>query len=99
MLFVLGGWVLFRSPDFATFGNMLIGMTGLGHGLASTVALKPELAAALIASVLLPSTQSLVEEGALQPRAYQAVGLALVLVAAIVAVGQGQPHPFIYFKF
>ncbi len=99
MLFVLVGWVLFRSPDFATFGNMLMGMAGLGNGLAPTLALKPLLAAAMIASVLVPSTQRLVEERGLEPRPYQAVGLALVLVAAIVAVGQGQPHPFIYFKF
>ena len=36
MLFVLAGWVLFRSPDFATAGHMLMGMAGLGGGFGPT---------------------------------------------------------------
>ena len=98
-LFVLIGWVLFRSPDFTTAGHMLMGMAGLGGAFASTEPIRPVLAAALIASVLVPSTQRLVEGGWLQPVTYQAVGLALVLVACILAVGQGQPTAFIYFQF
>jgi alginate O-acetyltransferase complex protein AlgI len=100
MLFVVVGWVLFRSPDFTTAGHMLMGMAGLGSGSGPTVvALNRVLAIALIASVLVPSTQRLVEGGWLQPVAYQAVGLAVLLVACILAVGQGQPTAFIYFQF
>jgi alginate O-acetyltransferase complex protein AlgI len=100
MLFVLAGWVLFRSPDFTTAGHMLMGMAGLGGGFGPTVVpLNRVLAVALVASVLVPSTQRLVEGGWLQPVAYQAVGLALLLVACILAVGQGQPTAFIYFQF
>jgi D-alanyl-lipoteichoic acid acyltransferase DltB (MBOAT superfamily) len=100
MLFVLAGWVLFRSPDFTTAGHMLMGMAGLGGGFGpNVVPLNRVLAFALVASVLLPSTQRLVEGGWLQPVAYQAVGLALLLVACILAVGQGQPTAFIYFQF
>ena len=99
MLFVLVGWVLFRSPDFTTAGHMLMGMAGLGGGFAATVPIRPVLAAALVASVLVPSTQRLVEGGWLQPVTYQAVGLALLLIACILAVGQGQPTAFIYFQF
>ena len=100
MLFVVVGWVLFRSPDFATAGHMLMGMAGLGGGFGPTVvALNRVLAIALIASVLVPSTQRLVEGGWLQPVAYQAMGLAVLLVACILAVGQGQPTAFIYFQF
>jgi D-alanyl-lipoteichoic acid acyltransferase DltB (MBOAT superfamily) len=99
MLFVLTGWVLFRSLDFATAGHMLMGMVGLGSGLGPTVPIRPVLAAALIASVLVPSTQHLVEGGWLRPVTYQAVGLAILLVACILAVGQGQPTAFIYFQF
>ena len=98
-LFVLAGWVLFRSPDFATAAHMLAGLAGLGNGLAPTVAIKPVLAAALAASVLVPSTQRLVDGGWLQPVAYQAIGLALLLVACVLVVGQGQPTAFIYFQF
>jgi D-alanyl-lipoteichoic acid acyltransferase DltB (MBOAT superfamily) len=98
-LFVLAGWVLFRSPDFATAAHMLAGLAGLGSGLAPTVAIKPILAGALFASVLVPSTQRLVEGGWLRPVGYQAVGLALLLVVCILEVGQGQPTTFIYFQF
>ena len=99
MLFVLVGWVLFRSPDFATAGNMLTGMVGLGSGLAPTVTIKPVLAGAIAASVLIPSTQRLVEGGWLRPVAYQAVGIALLLLVCVLVVGQGQPTAFIYFQF
>jgi alginate O-acetyltransferase complex protein AlgI len=100
MLFVLVGWVLFRAPDFTTAAHMLMGLAGLGNGFGpSIVPLNRVLAVALFASVLVPSTQRLVEGGWLQPVAYQAVGLAILLVACILAVGQGQPTAFIYFQF
>src|SRR5262245_12145492 len=99
MLFVLVGWVLFRSSDFTTAGHMLMGLAGLGNGFVPTVPLNRVLALALVASVLVPSTQRLVEGGWLQPVAYQAVGLAVLLVACIPASGQGQPTQFIDFQF
>jgi alginate O-acetyltransferase complex protein AlgI len=100
MLFVLVGWVLFRSPDFTTAAHMLMGLAGQGGSFGPTVIpLNRVLAVALFASVLVPSTQRLVEGGWLQPVAYQAVGLAILLVACILAVGQGQPTAFIYFQF
>ena len=48
VLFVLAGWVLFRSPDFTTAAHMLAGLAGQGSGLAPTVAVKPILAGALL---------------------------------------------------
>ncbi len=98
-LFVLIGWVLFRAPDFTTAGHMLMGLAGLGAGFGPTIGIKPVLAAAMVASVLVPSTQQLAEGGWLQPVAYQAIGLALLLVACVLVVGQGQPTAFIYFQF
>jgi alginate O-acetyltransferase complex protein AlgI len=98
-LLVLAGWVLFRSPDFTTAAHMLAGLFGQGAGLAPTVAVKPVLAAALAAAILLPSTQRLVEGGWLQPAGYQAACLALLFIACLLAVGQGQPTSFIYFQF
>ena len=99
MLFVLAGWVLFRSPTFATAQHMLAAMAGLGSGIAPTIEIKPVLAAAMVASVLVPSTQAFAERGWLRPVAYQAAGLALLLVACVLIVGQGQPSSFIYFQF
>jgi D-alanyl-lipoteichoic acid acyltransferase DltB (MBOAT superfamily) len=99
MGFVAVGWVLFRAPDFTTAGHMLMGLAGLGTGLGPTIPIRPVLAAAMVASVLVPSTQELVEGGWLRPVTYQAVGLALLLVASVLVVGQGQPTAFIYFQF
>jgi D-alanyl-lipoteichoic acid acyltransferase DltB (MBOAT superfamily) len=99
MGFVLVGWVLFRAPDFTTAANMLAGMAGLGGWWGHTVPIRPVLAAAMIASVLVPSAQDLVEGGWLRPVTYQAVGLALLLAACVLVVGQGQPTAFIYFQF
>jgi hypothetical protein len=78
---------------------MLMGLAGLGTGLGPTIPIRPVLAAAMVASVLVPSTQELVEGGWLRPVTYQAVGLALLLVASVLVVGQGQPTAFIYFQF
>jgi D-alanyl-lipoteichoic acid acyltransferase DltB (MBOAT superfamily) len=99
MLFVLAGWVLFRAGDFTTAGNMLMGMLGLGGAFFPTVPIRPVLGVAWVVSVLVPSTQRFVEGGWLRPVGYQAAGLALLLVASILAVGQGQPTTFIYFQF
>jgi D-alanyl-lipoteichoic acid acyltransferase DltB (MBOAT superfamily) len=99
MLFVFVGWVLFRSPDFTTAEHVVAGLAGLGSGLAATVPVKPVLAAAAAASLLTPSTQSLVEDGWLRPVPYQAVALSLLFVVAILVAGKGQPNTFIYFQF
>ena len=67
--------------------------------MAPTVKILPVLGAAMIASVLVPSTQRLVEGGWVQPVAYQAAALAVLLTACVLTVGQGQPNTFIYFQF
>src|SRR5262249_25291067 len=40
-LFVLVGWILFRSPDFTTAGHMLAGLAGGGGGAGPAVAIQP----------------------------------------------------------
>jgi alginate O-acetyltransferase complex protein AlgI len=99
MLFVMIGWVLFRAPDFAVAANMLAGMIGAGAGLAATVAFKWELAAAAVVAMVGPTTREVVEEGWLKPNVYQGALVGVALVAAILAVGKGQPQTFIYFQF
>jgi hypothetical protein len=89
---------LFRAPDFTVAGNMLQGLVGLGNGLAPTVGIKPVLGVGMVAAVLVPSTQRVVE-GWLVPKPYYAVTLALMLMACVWAVGEQKPIPFIYFQF
>ncbi len=99
MLFVVAGWVLFRSADFAMAANMFAGMSGLGANLAPTVAFRPEFAVAAAVALLGPTTKSVVEGGLLRPLAHQGVLAGAVLVAVILVVGRGQPQAFIYFQF
>jgi hypothetical protein len=59
------------------------------------VAVKPLLAAALAASVRLRHNGSWRVAGCNRP----VTGLALLLLACLLAVGQGQPTSCIYFQF
>ena len=52
----------------------------------------------MVAAVLVPSTQRVVE-GWLLPKPFYAVTLALMLMACVWAVGEEKPIPFIYFQF
>src|SRR5262249_26086880 len=97
---VCAAFVVFRSPNLSTAGDILSSMAGM-HGLDPAVrlhALLP-LRFVLLAGALLlfvniaPNTWQI----RIQPRVWQG---ALVGVAAAVAIMTiSQPHPFIYFQF
>jgi hypothetical protein len=95
-LLVLAGWVLFRSPDFTATAHMLAGL--FGNALAwPTVAVKPLLArGARRLSALAFDTAA---RGGVAGCNRPVTGLALLLLACLLAVGQGQPTSFIYFQF
>jgi alginate O-acetyltransferase complex protein AlgI len=100
LLFVMSGWVLFRSPDFATAGSVLLSMlgrNGVGH-----VSLDPEFVAALIggavAALLGPTSQE-VALAKLQPKPWLAMPAGLALAYLLLLVGGRLPNVFIYFQF
>ena len=97
-LFVLAGWVLFRSPDFATawrvFGG-LAGMNGVGRVHVDNAAVF----AAAVAIVLLAPPSQVIALERLRPAPWLAVPAGVALVALLLLVGGRVPNEFIYFQF
>ena len=100
MLFVMVGWVLFRSPGFAAAWDMLASMAGT-HGLGRAV-LSQESTAALILGTILavagPTSQRMALE-LTRPRSWTAAALGAGLAGILVLIGGRLPNVFIYFQF
>lgn len=101
MLFVVAGWVLFRSPDFATAWTMLSAMAGAGGPAAewSGGLERPWLMAAAAAVAVVGPTSLAFVEDLLRPRRIVAAAFAVLAVVCLLEVGKGQPVSFIYFQF
>ena len=100
LLFVMAGWVLFRSPDFATAGRTLTAMAGL-HGLGR-VPLDREAVLALAAGsavALLGPTSQVAALERLQPRGWVAIPAGIALAWMLLLVGGRLQAAFIYFQF
>jgi alginate O-acetyltransferase complex protein AlgI len=100
LLFVMGGWVLFRSADFTTAGDILASMIGW-HG-SGRVSLDREFVAALIggtAVALLGPTSQEAALTKLQPRPWIAMPAGVALAYLLLLVGGRLPNVFIYFQF
>jgi D-alanyl-lipoteichoic acid acyltransferase DltB (MBOAT superfamily) len=97
MLFVIAGWVIFRSPDFATAWTMLAAMAGL-NGLDGRLAGAGLIVAAAAVSLLMPSSHDLANRWV---RPYPPAGIALAGCFAylVLRVSREQPVTFIYFQF
>ncbi len=98
MLFVIAGWVLFRSPSFAAAARMLGGMAGAngaGHIHVDNAAV---VAGAVAAVLVMPTSQDLALRW-LRPAPWLAVPAGLALVALLLLVGGRLPNEFIYFQF
>ncbi len=97
-LFVVGGWVLFRSPDFTTAARMLAGMlgaAGVGRVHVDNAAVLAIAAAVVLVS---PPSQVLALER-LRPAPWLAVPAGVALVLLLLLVGGRVPNEFIYFQF
>jgi alginate O-acetyltransferase complex protein AlgI len=100
LLFVMACWVLFRSADFATAGDILGSMVG-AHGLGR-LSLDREFVAALIggaAVALLGPTSQEAALAKLQPKPWLAMPAGLALAYLLLLVGGRLPNVFIYFQF
>jgi alginate O-acetyltransferase complex protein AlgI len=96
MVFVLIGWVLFRAEDFTTAWHIFAAMAG-ANGLGGT-RISRAIIAALMVALLGPTSQ----EAALRrlaPRGWAALATAAGLVLALLTIGGGLQHEFIYFQF
>ena len=100
LLFVMAGWVLFRSADFTTAGDMLLSMVGQ-HGIGR-VSLDREFVVALAggaAVALLGPTSQEAALARLQPKPWLAMPAGVALVYLLLLVGGRLPNVFIYFQF
>jgi D-alanyl-lipoteichoic acid acyltransferase DltB (MBOAT superfamily) len=97
MLFVLIGWVLFRSISFGAAGDMLVSLAGL-NGLGGTLLEWKLLIVAALVSALVPSAHE-IKDRFMLPHPALAVGAAALAVVCVLEVGKGAPQSFIYFQF
>jgi D-alanyl-lipoteichoic acid acyltransferase DltB (MBOAT superfamily) len=100
LLFVMAGWVLFRSPDFVHAGQMLASMAG-AHGLGH-IRLDREYVAALalgFAVATLGPTSQAAALRLLRPRPWVAVPAGVGLAFLLLLIGGRLPNVFIYFQF
>jgi alginate O-acetyltransferase complex protein AlgI len=97
MLLVLVGWVVFRAADFKVAVAILGSLSGAG-GWSGGLQSSPLLAAAALASVLLPSAHE-IKDGVLRPYPPVAAAAAALAVYCLFAVGKDELVNFIYFQF
>ena len=100
LLFVMAGWVLFRSADFTAAGDVLLSLLGR-HGLGR-VWLDREYVAALAggaAVALLGATSQEAALSKLQAKPWLAMPVGVALAYLLLLVGGRLPNVFIYFQF
>ena len=100
LLFVMAGWVLFRSPDFSIAAHMLAALAG-AHGWHG-VPLDREYVAALAggaAIALAAPTSQAIALGTWRPRLVYALPAGALLAWALLLTGGRLPTTFIYFQF
>jgi D-alanyl-lipoteichoic acid acyltransferase DltB (MBOAT superfamily) len=97
-LFVLGGWVLFRAPDFSTAAHVLQAMAGLeGWGRVHWDNRAVLALAAAVALIRVTSQEVMLAR--LRPTGWAASAAAFGLVWVLLAIGGRLQHEFIYFQF
>jgi D-alanyl-lipoteichoic acid acyltransferase DltB (MBOAT superfamily) len=100
MLFVIVGWVLFRSPDFGHAGEVLASMAGW-HGLGHIV-LDREYVVVLAAGAAVATLGGTSQDFALRwlrPETWLAIPAGVGLAYLLLLVGGRLPNVFIYFQF
>ncbi len=97
-LFVLVGWVLFRSADFATAARVLAGLVGANGVGRLHVDNAAVVALAVFVVLAMPTSQDLALHR-LAPSRWITVPAGVVLVLLLLLVGGRVPNEFIYFQF
>ncbi|MBO1905761.1 MBOAT family protein [Microvirga sp. 3-52] len=95
ILFVMFSWVLFRAPSFDAALRIyegLIGLTSIGETFKWR-------AIALAAAIACLGPTAWTAMQFVPPRRWIAVGLAVVLMAVLLQIGDAANYEFIYFQF
>ena len=98
MLFVIAGWVLFRSPDFATAAHILASMAG-ANGVGHMHLDNAVLVALTVAVVLLAPTSQDIALCRVVPSPWFALPVGAAVAFLLLLVGGRIPNEFIYFRF
>ena len=98
MLFVIVGWVLFRSPSFATAAHILAAMAG-ANGVGHMHLDNAVVVALAVAMVLLGPTSQDIAQWRVTPRPWLALPVGAALAFLLLLVGGRIPNEFIYFRF
>jgi alginate O-acetyltransferase complex protein AlgI len=104
MLFVIFGWVLFRSPDYATANNMVTAMISPNIDFRNFLMLDNlswgslGMLFATIVAIFAPTSKMLMN-GGVRTGIGWSLTVSIVLVLCITHVSGGQPTAFIYFQF
>lgn len=100
LLFVMTGWVLFRSADFTTAGDIVLSMVGQ-YGIGE-ISLDRQFVVVLIVGAVVaclgPTSQEFALEQ-LRPWRWLAVPVGTGLAYLLLLVGGRLPNVFIYFQF
>lgn len=97
ILFVMAGWVLFRSPDFSTALSVFSGLAGSG-GLGGINKANWIIAAGAIVAVVGPTSLAFSERFLLPWRSGAVLWVGL-WVYCLMVIGGENPVSFIYFQF
>jgi alginate O-acetyltransferase complex protein AlgI len=97
MVFVMVGWVLFRSADFSVAASILHSLVG-GAGFTGKLEAQGLILIGAIVSMLVPSTHE-IRNMRPMPWPAIAVGAAALSGFCLLEVGNGPPLNFIYFQF
>ncbi|MCW5729062.1 MBOAT family protein [Parvibaculum sp.] len=99
MLFVIGGWVLFRAETFGAAQTIYLAMFGLGDVVSHIGGFNVWLALAGAVIACFGPTSQDVALMRLRPWRPLAAVAAIGLFVVMLEVGKGQPIDFIYFEF
>ena len=108
MTLVLAGWILFRSPDLATAGDLAAGLVGVhGLGLSNAMAWQVDglAVAALLLGVVLIYAGPALERSVRRPGTpvlalrTRDAAVSLLFIAGVVKLVAESYSPFLYFQF
>ncbi len=108
MTLVLAGWILFRSPDLATAGDLAAGLVGV-HGLGLSNAMAWQVDGLAVAALLLgvvfiyagPALERSVRRPGTPVLALRTrdAAVSLLFIAGVVKLVAESYSPFLYFQF
>ena len=97
MLFVMIGWVLFRSQDLSTMGNITAALVGFS-GMSGTIDGLPLLIAGAVLATIVPSAHNVMK---LQDErsVWALIATTIACTTSLVFAGHAKTLSFLYFQF